>query len=188
MAACSEAGGCFGEQLEPNNPLDYSFVTPGKQLYETIEGCQNKWTILNSQALFGYLNSRTDFDVYDFNVTAYDYLQALQLGPPFSNFAVPTVLVTFSVVPQACRNNLGTYFSYALVANPFALVSFTGPIPPTNYSTLPRRLAEQLPPGQIVLVVDDEQPDSGQDTDRSILTFGTDLIEEGHFSRFQTLP
>lgn len=169
---------CLGFDPPADNPYDSSFITPYPQNFEAGVGlCANNWGIINSLAQFGYLNSATDFDVYNYSITAFDYLQALGLGPPFNIPGTPTTLVTFNVLPQACENNLDVYFSYALVADPGTLFGGDGPLGPTDYSTLPPDLAAQLSPGKTVIVVHDDHPDSGINEDRHIFQLGPDELE-----------
>lgn len=63
------------------------------------------------------------------------------------------------------------------MANPGTLFGVDGPLGPTDYSTLPPDLAGQLPPGKTVVVVHDEQPESGINEDRHIYQLGPDELE-----------
>lgn len=148
--------GCLGVDLEPNNSKDSSFENPIEQLMIPGDVCHNFFSIINSQAIFGFLNSQDDVDVYNYYVTIDDYFEAQALGPPFSFPNQPIVFVSAAAFPQACENTKDVYFSLALVADPFSLCTQEeGPLSPTDYSTLPDTLASKLPPGKTVLVVTD---------------------------------
>lgn len=152
----SSNSGCYGISLPPNNPNDSSFEAPQDLLVvpgEDSQLCPNIYSILNSQAIFGYLNAADDFDVYNYNITYKDYTRAQTLGPPFG---IPSGIWVFALVaPQACGNNKNVYFSLALVADPFQLCTKDGPLPPTDYTTLPLALSQKLPLGKTVLLVTD---------------------------------
>jgi hypothetical protein len=155
---CSSSDGCFSVDLPPNNPNDSSFENPQDQWFVPGDSisCPNLYSVLNSQAILGYLNSPDDFDVYNYNITLDDYVQAQAMGPPFSIPSQPAVLVGFAfVIPQACENNKDAYFSLALIANPYQICTQEGPLPPTDYSTLTQALASALPPNKTVIVVAD---------------------------------
>jgi hypothetical protein len=152
----SSPTGCYGVNLPPNNPYDSSFENPQDQLMmpgDSPQLCHNLYSILNSQSIFGYLNSADDFDVYNYNITSKDYAQGQRLGPPFGG---PSGVFIFALVaPQACDNSKNVYFSLALVVNPFQICTKNGPLPPTDYATLPPALSQKLAPNKTVLVVTD---------------------------------